>query len=431
MKTTRRKFIQSTFATATGLWIIPRHVLGKGFVVPSDQILVGIIGAGMQGRGLQNAICNYPQLRLISASDVEIEKRQLLAKNALKKYGRIQPTWNISSIKLYENYHDLLHENELNAVVISTPDHWHAKQALEAMDLGLHVFCEKPISHTIDEGRKMADSAKKNNIVFQTGSMQRSWKHFRHVSELIRNNYLGEIKKIVVYVGDPPIPCNLPEEPVPKTLNWDGWLGPAPVRPYNAILSPSVDVRVYPRWRWYEEYGGGIVADWGAHMFDIAQWALGTDHTGPVKIIPPFDNKAKRGLKMYYENGIEMVHDNQKIFDDQHGIEFFGTEGKMKVARGLIETEPESIANIQIKDDDIRLYQSDDHLLDWIHGMKTKNGVITDAEVGHRTATICQLVNIGYKLNQPLEWNPIKERFIGNSKANQLRNKKYRKPFKI
>ncbi len=431
MKTTRRKFIQSTFATATGLWIIPRHVLGKGFVVPSDQILVGIIGAGMQGRGLQNAICNYPQLRLISASDVEIEKRQLLAKNALKKYGRIQPTWNISSIKLYENYHDLLHENELNAVVISTPDHWHAKQALEAMDLGLHVFCEKPISHTIDEGRKMADSAKKNNTVFQTGSMQRSWKHFRHVSELIRNNYLGEIKKIVVYVGDPPIPCNLPEEPVPKTLNWDGWLGPAPVRPYNAILSPSVDVRVYPRWRWYEEYGGGIVADWGAHMFDIAQWALGTDHTGPVKIIPPFDNKAKRGLKMYYENGIEMVHDNQKIFDDQHGIEFFGKEGKMKVARGLIETEPESIANIQIKDDDIRLYQSDDHLLDWIHGMKTKNGVITDAEVGHRTATICQLVNIGYKLNQPLEWNPIKERFIGNSKANQLRNKKYRKPFKI
>ena len=431
MKTTRRKFIQSSLATGVGFWIIPRHVLGKGFVVPSDQILVGIIGAGMQGRGLQNAICNYPQLRLVSASDVERKKRQLLAKNAIKKYGQTHPTWNIDSIKLYENYQDLIHEKNLNAVVISTPDHWHAKQALEAMELGLHVFCEKPISHTIDEGRKMADSAKKNNVVFQTGSMQRSWKHFRYVSELIRNGYLGEIKKVIVYVGNPPIPCDLPEEPTPETLNWDKWLGSAPTRPYNAILSPPVEVRVFPRWRWYEEYGGGIVADWGAHMFDIVQWSLGTDHTGPVKIIPPKDTKSNRGLKMYYESGIEMIHDNRKIFDDQHGIEFFGTEGKMTVSRSRLETEPKSIASMPIKDSDIRLYKSDDHVLDWINGMKTRSGVITDAEIGHRTATICQLVNIGYKLKQTLVWNPSKERFVGNAKANRLRTKKYRKSYRI
>ncbi len=431
MKTSRRKFVQSTIGTGVGLWIIPRYVLGKGFVSPSDQITVGIIGTGMQGRGLQNAICNYPELRLISASDVERTKCQLLAKNAIKKYQRTQPGWNINSINLCSNYQDLLQEKNLNAVVIATPDHWHAKQSIEAMELGLHVFCEKPISHTIDEGRKIANSAKKNNIVFQTGSMQRSWKHFRHVSELIRNGYLGEIKKVVVYVGDPPIVCDLPEEPTPDTLDWDKWLGAAPVRPYNAILSPPVEVRVFPRWRWYEEYGGGIIADWGAHMFDIVQWALGTDHTGPVKIIPPKNSRTTRGLKMYYENGIEMVHDNQKIFTDQHGIEFIGTKGKMKVAREHIETDPTSIANVQIKDSDIRLYHSDDHLMDWIKGMKTRNGVITDAEIGHRTATICQLVNIGYKLKQTLEWNPIKERFIGNSKANKLRTKKYRKAFKI
>ncbi|MCY4561543.1 MAG: Gfo/Idh/MocA family oxidoreductase [Flavobacteriaceae bacterium] len=431
MKTNRRKFIQTSITSSVGISLVPRYVLGKGWVPPSDQILIGIIGCGMQGRGLQNALCNYPQVRLVSASDVNLNKLNLLAENTIKKYSEVQPTWGVKKIDTFQNYSEQLNQKELDAMVISTPDHWHAKQSLETMELGLDIFCEKPISHTINEGQQIVESAKINKIVFQTGSMQRSWNHFRNVSELIRNGYLGEIKKIVVHVGDPSRPCDLPPEPLPENLDWDGWLGPAPLRPYNSILSPPVDERVFPRWRWFDEFGGGIVADWGAHMFDIVQWALGTDHTGPIKIIPPKNPNAKRGLRLYYSSGIEMIHDNRKLDTDQHGIEFFGSEGKMTVARGYIKTEPENIANAKIKDSEIKLYKSDDHLLNWIESIRSRKKVITNAEIGHRTATICQLVNIGYKLGRDLDWDPERERFKGNAMANKLRRKKYRKPHKI
>jgi predicted dehydrogenase len=294
---------------------------------------------------------------------------------------------------------------------------------------GMDVYCEKPLAHTLKEGRMIADAVKKYDAVFQTGSMQRSSKLFRHAAELVRNGYIGEIKKVIVYVGDPAIPCDLPSEKAPDALNWSGWLGSAPYRPYHSILSPPVEQRHFPRWRFYQEYGGGIIADWGAHMFDIAQWALGMDHTGPVKFIPPKDKEAKLGLRMFYENGIEMVHDKFEM--TKFGVKFIGSKGKLKVRRGLLETDPKNIADVVIGENDIKLYKSDDHYIDWINSIKTRKQPICDVEIGHRTSSICQLSNIAYDLNRPLEWNPVKEKFIQDREANKLRSKKYRKPFKI
>jgi predicted dehydrogenase len=317
----------------------------------------------------------------------------------------------------------------LDAVVIATPDHWHAKNSIDSLSAGMDVYCEKPLAHTLKEGRMIADAVQKHDAVFQTGSMQRSSKLFRHAAELVRNGYIGEIEKVIVYVGDPAIPCDLPSEKAPDVLNWSGWLGSAPYRPYHSILSPPVEQRHFPRWRFYQEYGGGIIADWGAHMFDIAQWALGMDHTGPVRFIPPKANEAKLGLKMFYENGIEMVHDKFEIA--KYGVKFIGSEGTLKVSRGFLETDPKNIADVVIGENDVKLYKSNDHYTDWINSIKRRKQPICDVEVGHRTSSVCQLSNIAYDLNRPLEWNPVKEKFIHDREANKLRSKKYRKPFKI
>lgn len=427
----RRSFVKGATITAFGISILPRHVLGKGFIPPSDQILIGIIGSGKQGRGIQNWLCNYPQVRIISASDVEVNKLNLLEKRLIEKYSRIRPLWKVRNIKKYSDYQELIEQKNLDATVISTPDHWHSKPCIEAMENDLDVYCEKPISHTIREGRLMVETALHKQRIFQTGSIQRSNKLFRHACELIRNGYLGAIKRIVVYVGDPSRPCDLPAEPTPPGIDWNAWQGPAPTRPFNAILSPPVEKDIFPRWRWFEEYGGGILADWGAHMFDIVQWALGTDHTTPITFVPTETPNALSGLRAYYKNGIEIEHSNQRILDDKHGIEFFGTEGNMTLARGTLITDPENIASAEIKESEKRLYKSEDHLLDWIKAIQNRKDPICPAEIGHRSASICHLFNIGYKLNSQLKWDPVKEKFKSNSVANKMRTKKYRRPFKI
>jgi len=430
MKRNRRRFIKQSLAITSAFFIVPRHVLGKGFIAPSDKIHLGQIGTGVQGRILMNYFSRQEQVKCIAASDVEKNKLNLFEHELIKSYKKNQPDWNVKGIKKSENYKDLINNPEIDAIVIATPDHWHAKNCIDALNSGKDVYCEKPLSHTINEGRMIAKAVKKNKAVFQTGSMQRSDKLFRYACELIRNGYLGDIKKVTVYVGDPAIACDLPAEIKPPSLNWDGWLGSAPIRPYNSILSPPVEQRHYPRWRFYEEYGGGIIADWGAHMFDIAQWALGMDHSGPVFFLPPKGRNLKLGLKMFYSSGIEMCHD-QIDMNDHYGLRFEGSEGVLKIRRGELVTTPENISKIKIKSNEVKLYNSDNHYLDWINSIKTRKQPICDVEIGHRTASICQLSNIAYKFKRKLEWNPKKEKFVNDKEANEFRTKKYRKPYTI
>jgi predicted dehydrogenase len=429
MNNKRRTFLKQSLTMGVGVFILPRHVLGRGFIAPSDQINLGLIGTGVQGRSLMKKFSLKNQVRCVAASDVEGDKLNLFEQELIKSYKKNQPNWDIKGVNKYADYQELLNHKGLDAVVIATPDHWHAKNSIDSLSAGMDVYCEKPLAHTLKEGRMIADAVQKHDAVFQTGSMQRSSKLFRHAAELVRNGYIGEIEKVIVYVGDPAIPCDLPSEKAPDVLNWSGWLGSAPYRPYHSILSPPVEQRHFPRWRFYQEYGGGIIADWGAHMFDIAQWALGMDHTGPVRFIPPKANEAKLGLKMFYENGIEMVHDKFEIA--KYGVKFIGSEGTLKVSRGFLETDPKNIADVVIGENDVKLYKSNDHYTDWINSIKRRKQPICDVEVGHRTSSVCQLSNIAYDLNRPLEWNPVKEKFIHDREANKLRSKKYRKPFKI
>lgn len=425
----RRKFLKAATITVGAFTIVPRHVLGRGFTAPSDKVTLGFIGCGRQSSGLSARFTTSAEAQIVAASDVFAAKMEWFQKRVAGLYAEHRSTPNYNGVKTYLEYEEMLERDDIDGIVVATPDHWHAIPSIAAMKSGKDVFCEKPLSHTIKEGRAMVKAADKYGRVLQTGSMQRSRKNFLHACELVRNGYVGTIKKVLVNVGDPAVSYDLAAEEMPANLNWDRWCGPSPVLPYHSQIAPATNkIKYWPQWRKYKEYGGGILCDWGAHMFDIAQWGLGMDHTGPVEWIPPSDPKAVRGLVMKYANGIEMVHED---FGRGWGVRFIGSEGSLDISRQYLDSDPANIVTAEIKSGETRLYDSkENHYQDWLNAMKNRSKPICHAEVGHRSASICNIANIAYSLNRPLKWDPLKEKFDDKA-ANKLRKKKYRKGYKL
>ena len=427
--TNRREFIRNTALAAGAFTIIPRHVLGgAGYVAANDRINFAYIGNGKQVRGLLNQFIKLPEVRVLAASDVDRNKLERFRKWTNEYYSENPPKKRYKGCDVYEDYKEILDRRDIDAVVVATPDHWHALQSIDALNAGKDVYCEKPLAHTIEEGRAMVEATRRNGRVFQTGSMQRSWDDFRKACELVRNGYVGEIKKVKVNVGGPGRICDLPAEEQPSYLNWDAWIGPAVWRPYSSVLSPPIEDNGWPRWRDYMAYGGGTLADWGAHMFDIAQWALGMDDSGPVKITPPEDKAAKFGASFLYENGIEMLHED---FGRGFAVRFIGSEGSLDVSRSFLDSNPESIVTATIGGSDERLYYSKNHYKDFIGAIQNRTKPVCDVEIGHRSATVCSLGNIAYQLGRRLEWDPKAEQFINDGYANRLRSKQYREGYKL
>lgn len=416
-RNSRRGFLKGSALLAAGYTIVPRHVLGRGHVAPSDKLNLGFVGTGKQARGLLNAF--KEKANIIAGADVDLNKLHYFHSLLDRYYSAARRDGKNSSFKGftgYDDYREIYARKDIDAVVISTPDHWHAMQSIEASNAGKHVYCEKPLAHTVEEGRAMVKAARKNKIVFQTGSMQRSWRNFRHACELVRNGYIGNIKEVIVSVGESPWPCDLPAQSLRPGLNWDRWIGPAPYREFNAVLAPPVEEDIYPRWRNYVEYGGGIFADWGAHMFDIAQWALGMDDSGPVKLTPP-EGKADRGLVMEYANGVIMRHGD---FGRGSAVRFIGEKGRLDVSRSILDSDPASVVTATIQPGETRLYESNDHYMDWLNCIKTGKQPICDVEIGHRTCSVCSIGNIAYALRRPLAWDPVKERFNNDKEADAM-----------
>jgi predicted dehydrogenase len=425
----RRKFIRQSIAATASVsvfTIIPRHVLGKGFIPPSDKINLGFIGTGKLIHELFSRFAELDDVMILAGCDVDKKKIQWFKEAVEKFYTEKTGKTDYLNLAKYELFEELLERQDIDAVVVATPDHWHAIASIAAIKAGKDVYCEKPLAHRVKEGRAMVNAARKYDRVVQTGSMQRSWNDFRHACELVRNGYLGEINKVFVNVGDPPVECNLGGEPVPEYLNWDRWLGPAQMRPYNPVLAPPIEDEDWPNWRMYNEFGGGGMTDWGAHMFDIAQWGLGTDETGPVQIFPPKKAKAVRGVKYIFANGVKMIH---KDFGRGWAVRFEGTEGTLDISREFLDSKPENIAKLELKDTDKRLYFSDNHYNNWIQSVKNRSRPVADIEIGHRTATICNIGNICYRLRRSLEWDPEKEEFKNDPEANKLLTKDYRTPY--
>ena len=422
MKNNRRKFVKDLTSAALGITIIPRNVMGKGFIAPSDRFNIGVIGLGAQSGGLIERMSKISDARIIAGCDVHQKRLNRFRKLIDTQYKKYKIK---GAAKIYEDFDKLIENSNIDGIVVSTPDHWHAIPAINAMKAGKHVYCEKPMSHTIQEGRAMEKIAREYNCTLQTGSMQRSRADFRNACQLVRNGYIGKIEKVWIEVGNPSATCNLPFQETPDYLNWDKWLGPAPLRSYHDII---VEKGWFPNWRWYREYGGGILSDWGAHMFDIVQWALDKDHTGPVKYEAPMEPTASRGLVMHYDDGVEVEHRN---FGRGFAVRFFGSNGTLDISRSFFETNPKDLLNIKFKSTDIKLYVSESHENDWVTSAKEGSKPICDVEIGHRTATICHIANLAYEFRRPLNWDPIKEEFIDDFEANLRRGKQYRKPYEL
>ncbi|AOW10095.1 Gfo/Idh/MocA family protein [Flavobacterium gilvum] len=417
----RRDFLKQSATALAGVIIVPRYVLGGNrpdgsrYIAPSDIISLGFIGCGKQGGILSNFFLSTNEIKIRAVSEVYKDKTEQMLNIIKKNQEKYQQGGNLNDIGVYTDFRELLSRKDIDAVVIATPDHWHAAMAVRAAEAGKDIYCEKPLSLTVKEGRAMVNATRKNNRIFQTGSMQRSWPEFRQAVELVRNGYIGEIKSIKVNIGAPPIAYNLAEEVTPAGLDWKKWLGPNEFKPFNSELAPPITKDVYPNWRLYKEFGGGMVTDWGAHMFDIAQWALDMDNSGPTEVFAPDANHAFLTYK--YKNNVIMTHEK---WEWNNAVLFTGTEGEIRIGRGKLETTPASLKSQIIGDNQKHVYKSENHYKDFLNAMRTRVKPICDVETGHRTATVCNIGNIAYQLKRPLKWSPEKEKFDNDSEANAL-----------
>ncbi|RUL83790.1 Gfo/Idh/MocA family protein [Tautonia sociabilis] len=422
---TRRRFLRSSIAAGIALSAAPMAFGRPRRVGPNDRITFGVIGVGIQGRGLAVRMARRPDAQVVAAADV-VRVRLDDAKARIEKATADRDgTDSHSGCDTYHDFRELLARDDLDAVIIATPDHWHAIPCVLAADAGKHIYCEKPLTHHIAQGRTIVDAVERNGIVFQTGSQQRSpgefGGNFTRAVELIWNGRIGEVKTIRVGVGGPPKPADLPEQEVPEGTDWDFWVGPAAFIPYNEVYCPKGVNDFFPDWRSYIPFGNGGIADMGAHHFDIAQWAIKKHRSGPVEIHPP-DGDATTGLRFVYDNGIEMVHGGP---DD---CTFEGTEGIIRVGRSKFEAEPSSIGE-PLPDDADRIDAQGSHYDNFLASIRGEATPVAPAEVGHRTATVCHLGVIGYALRRPLRWDPDAERFLDDDEANARRSEEYRAPW--
>jgi predicted dehydrogenase len=422
---TRRQF-HVVSATAVGSAILPYRSIAASVTSASERITLGFIGMGKRSRSLLRHMMDSDQVQVVAVAEVVRERREHGRGMVEKYYAGKTKSGRSRRCAAYVDFREIIVRDDIDAVVIGTPDHWHAIQAVQAAEAGKDIYCEKPLTLAIAQGRKMVEATRRNEIVFQTGSQQRSeyGGKFRRAVELVRNGHIGQVKTVHVGVGGPPVPCDLPEQPTPEGTDWDMWNGPAPQRGYHEALCPRGVHNHFPDFRLYCEYAGGALADMGAHHFDIAQWALVMDESGPVGVEPPA-NGEKTGLKFTYASGVEMLH------GDRRGCTFEGTEGKIHVDRREIWSEPAEIVKRSFEEDEPRVYHATNHFGNWLECMRTRKRPICDVEIGHRSATVCHLANIGYELGRSLTWAPQREQFVDDEEANRLIDRELRVPWTL
>jgi predicted dehydrogenase len=426
-KLSRRSFIGTTALGVAGMAFLGSCKDKKGV----KEITLGFIGMGQQAMYLLDGFMGIEGVKVVAGSDVYGIKRARFEKRVKDHYAKAGKE---SDVKTYEKYQDLLAREDIDAVVIATPDHWHALIAIAACKAGKDVYLEKPLTFTIKEGIELVKAVRANNRILAVGSQQRSDPNFQHAVKLVQDGTLGKILSVQAHVGDGPKPYDLPEETLPADLNWDLWLGPNPFVHYNKELNPIIsldppqDEQYWGGWRWYKECGGGFTTDWGAHMFDITQWGLGMDKSGPVEIIPPGFGDAK-ALTFKYASGVVVT---QEPFDEEmtKGVKFIVEKGWIAVSRGNFKASdpawvPES------KEEGGRYETKVSHQENFITSIRDRVDPTVPVETGHRSCTVCNLGNIAYELKRPVKWNPESEMFVDDPEAEKMLHRVYREGYSL
>ena len=454
LKINRRKFLRGATSAALGMisfpHIVPSSALGKaGNIEPSNRITMGFIGVGGMGTNNMRAFLTQPDVQVVAVCDVTRASNEYghwykkgwqgawfgrePARKIVDDYyaRRNQSSW-YKGCAAYTDFRDLLARNDIDAVCITTPDHWHAIPVIMAAAAGKHIYCEKPLSLTIAEGRAMVETVRRHGVIFQMGTQRRSSQQYRFVCELIRNGRIGRLKRVVVTIGsnNKKAPASdWQPMPVPEWLDYEMWLGPAPWAPYHKD-------RCLYTFRFGLDYSGGQTTNLGAHAIDIVQWANGTDDTGPVEVKDlggefPVDGLFTTATKVHfsarYANGLELICKTQ----DGGPLRLEGTEGWIQIQNDKPTYYPESLKTSVIGPNEIQLYQSKDHHHNFIDCIKANRETAAPVEIGHRSVTICHLGNIAMTLKRKLEWDPEKECFINSEQANRMLSRSMRSPWRL
>lgn len=434
---TRRNFLK-TAAVNTALGaavipsIIPAAVLGQdGAVSPGNRITLGFIGTGGQGRFLIGKFLGIKDAQVVAVCDADTERRTQAQNIVDQHYSMQTSAGRYKGCTEYNDFRDLLDRDDIDAVVIATPDNWHAVQGIMAAQAGKDIYGEKPLTLTITEGRALSDAVKRNEVIFQTGSHRRSIERFRFGCELVRNGYIGELHTIQSSVPSGWGAETQPAMPVPGGFDYDMWLGPAPWQPYT-------ELRWKPRPSFILDYGNGMITDLGTHFNDIAQWGHGTELTGPVTIdgkgeFPRdglYDTVLHLRIEYEFADGVKMIcvdkHPKPKI-----SARFEGTEGWVDIGYNETTTSPESLLNVIIGRDELHLYRSLDHHRNFIDCVKSRKQPAAPVEVGHRTVSLCILGNISMRLGRKVHWDPDNEIFINDDEANRMLSRSMRSPWHL
>ncbi len=421
----RRQFIKQSGFLFAGLGLgsgVPSNLLAQTPtqrpVAPNQRIKIGSIGIGGQGNSNMRKFLRD----VVAVCDVDSDRLNK-ARDAVQKA-------NGGECATYKDYRRLLENRNVDAVCITTPDHWHALPTINACQAGKHVYCEKPLSLSIVEGRRMVQAARRHDVIVQTGSQQRSSPGFRQACELVRSGRIGTIRTVRVgipgvnFAGDA-----VPDSKPPAQLDYEFWLGPAPMRPYN-------EKHVHYNFRFFWDYSGGQLTNWGAHHLDIAQWGLGMDESGPVTIegtaqYDPqrrFEVPTRMELTYTYANGVRLLCGN----GNPGGTTFVGDKGTIFVTRGRLQSTPPEIIKQPLGEKDTHLTTSTDHHANWLESIRNHRKPICDVEIGHRSATVCHLGNIALRTARRVQWDPVKEAIIGaTAEQTAMVDRPYRMPWRL
>lgn len=451
---TRRVFLRHSLMAAAPM-IVPAGVLGRGRPAPSERVGLACIGFGTIAHTTGRQFLHNQRVQVITVCDVnrlsghygyqgELEGgreygRRLINEYYAKLAGRDPSTTNYCRVT--SDFREVLADPAVDAVNISTPDHWHAIMAIEAARAGKHIYCQKPLALTVAEGRAIVNAVAAAGVTFQTGSQQRSSVHFRKACELVRNGALGHVHTVRVWLPGghkdwSGLANRQAPEPVPEGLDWNLWLGPAPDREYRPALHPL-------NWRHNYDYSGGMITDFGAHHFDIVQWALDMDTSGPVRF---YNGKAKfpTANSLYntatsfafhaeYTNGVRLIVEVADPSSSVGGIRFEGDNGQwVYCSRGVLESHPEEVRRMPISETGIRLYESNDHEANFVESIYSGRSTICPAEVGHRSITIAHLGNILLRLQrEELKWDPVREQILDDKEAAGMLTRPLRAPWSL
>jgi hypothetical protein len=428
---------------------------GDGSAPPSERITVGLIGRGLMGSGHLRVFLGRKETQVLAVCDVDrsrCEEGQRLANDA---YAADRPSGTYRGCAAYNDYRELLARSDIDAVVIVTPDHWHSLQSVDAAAAGKDVYCEKPVSLTIQEGRRLVEAVRRNGCVFQTGTQYRSIPTIRQVCEFVRRGGLGRVKQVFTIWGKTHVPTLgpsyvpldpvLPADPVPEGLDWDLWVGPATWRPYNSAYHRNPPPGVVP-WVFCDAFGAGAVTGYQSHAADVIQYALGVETSGPVEVLHPRGGEFPT-LTFRYANGTLLHHvdhwgqvkelyhavpANARLAGNFGGV-FVGERGWVTSMStgGRIEGGPASLFDeMQLTTREVNI-GANNHHANWLECIRTRARPSSHEEIGHRSASLGHLATISYTLERSLKWDPATEEFRGDEQANRLRSRALREPWRV